>query len=373
MPYKKLALSLLIFVACLILLISGLNYIIDPLQQYRKASFYKPFYAIGYQRYLNPGVAKTFDYDSIIISTSIADPFSPIYMQRQLKWNTIKLSIDSSNAYEQYLTLLTAIKTGKVKNVLYPIHYRSFGIKKPYVTQFDFPHYLYNAKLTFSDQIKYLLNFDIIITIIPRIFLANALGIMRARLNPDTAYMGSEIILKKNPNRVLNIEPDNYNHITDNSDIWSNFTKDLTTRYNSNFDELLLPILLNNKSINFYLLFPPFHLDYYCDSNNSKDLQSILNFEHHIYNTVSHLPNVKLYDFQSELSIVEQHQYYAPDHFHYDRSVTFQLIDMIKAGKHRLSDNYQEYSSRFVKEIQNHCSKLAVNSSKLNTKNTSEQ
>lgn len=353
--YKKLTLSLLTLIACLSFLVMGLVYYIDPLQQYRKASFYKPFYAIGYQRYLNPGIAKSFDYDSIITTTSIGDSLSTTYLNNQLTWRAVKLTIDDSTAYEQMRTIEIALKTGKVKNVLYPLHYSSFATKTPYEAKHDFPEYLYHYDEKFKEQVKYLLNIDVLVTMIPRLFVANVFGIGRDKLDADKAYMdkndgAKDAKIKKSPT----LDVTSYNYITHGDNSWSDYTKNQTAKYITNFDTLILPLLTQHTSVNFYLIFPPFHLDYYCRS--LKDTQSILNFYLHVSKVVANLPNVKLYDFMSEQSIVTQHKYFPNDDFHYDTAANNRVIDLIKAEKNRVQNNYDDYSSQFIKEIQSHCS-----------------
>lgn len=57
---------------CIILLF---NYFVDPFQHYRKATIYTFNYS-GNQRYLNPGLAKNYDFNSIIIGTSMTENFT---------------------------------------------------------------------------------------------------------------------------------------------------------------------------------------------------------------------------------------------------------------------------------------------------------
>jgi len=117
--YKKSIKNILLSVGISLFIYATLIFLIDPIQQYRKASFYKPMFTN--QRYLNPGLVKTYDYNMVIIGASETENFNPIYIDKQLDVKTLKISIEGSNIFENELMLETAIKTGKVKKVIYSI------------------------------------------------------------------------------------------------------------------------------------------------------------------------------------------------------------------------------------------------------------
>ena len=58
------------------LLLFAFNFTVDPLQFYRPASFYEPYYSMQ-QRYQNPGLARNFPYDTVIIGASMSENFVP--------------------------------------------------------------------------------------------------------------------------------------------------------------------------------------------------------------------------------------------------------------------------------------------------------
>jgi hypothetical protein len=68
--FLKVVFALLVFG---ILSIGGVNYIVDPFQQYRVKTFYP--IAFTNQRYQNAGLSKNFEYDSLILGTSMTENF----------------------------------------------------------------------------------------------------------------------------------------------------------------------------------------------------------------------------------------------------------------------------------------------------------
>lgn len=71
--FKKYTVKFLIVLPFLIVSIITINYIIDPYQQYRKSSYYT--FSTKKPRYLNAGLVKNYDYDSLIIGSSMMANF----------------------------------------------------------------------------------------------------------------------------------------------------------------------------------------------------------------------------------------------------------------------------------------------------------
>jgi len=353
--YKKLSLLFLGQLVVWLLVLGVTVYGIDPLQQYRIASFYKPFFGTGGERYLHPGMAKNFDYDSVTIGTSITLKLSTPYIDKILGWKTLKLSMSDSAVYAQRKILETAIASGKVKNVLYGIHYSSFSRPELDYTKHYLPKYLYD--LDKRNDFKYLLNFDVFTSILPKIIMANVFGVRKRQLNRDLAYM-----ISGGPN---NEKPRNFLPATRHKvwlvgmdldfaddDLWLRATGAQSHTFKRNFSENILPIIRNNPNINFYLFLPPFHLDYYC---GNKRLQPMLDLEERVYMATQGLSNVYLYDFRAEDEIVTNKAYYPKDNFHYDEDANRLIIDMIKSKRDLVHDDYMEYHNKFVNYIKAHC------------------
>lgn len=134
------------------------NFIVDPLQFYR-AAWYPPIF-IQNQRFQNPGLAKNYNYDTVIIGTSHTENFSPNYIRTHLGWDTLKLSIKGSTAKEQALILQKALDTGQVKNIIWGIELSAFIGDPNRINEQDgtFPEYLYHE--TPLTHLTYLLSWD---------------------------------------------------------------------------------------------------------------------------------------------------------------------------------------------------------------------
>ena len=71
MTGKRWCLTAASLLALMLASLVALVALVDPFEIYHRALFYKPAYASETQMYSNAGVARSYDYDSIIIGTSV--------------------------------------------------------------------------------------------------------------------------------------------------------------------------------------------------------------------------------------------------------------------------------------------------------------
>ncbi len=77
MTAKRWALLTLSLILSALLLCVALVAWIDPFEVYHKATRFIPPIASGTQSYSNAGIAKSYDYDSIVIGSSMTENFRP--------------------------------------------------------------------------------------------------------------------------------------------------------------------------------------------------------------------------------------------------------------------------------------------------------
>ena len=91
--FVKLSVS---FTLVLLLLVGVSQITIDPLFQYHKPWFgLKP--VVTDERYHNAGIAKTFDYDNVIIGNSLAENFYVSDVEKMFGGKTVKLTAAGSH------------------------------------------------------------------------------------------------------------------------------------------------------------------------------------------------------------------------------------------------------------------------------------
>ncbi|CCF79969.1 hypothetical protein HBZS_104170 [Helicobacter bizzozeronii CCUG 35545] len=131
------------------------NYIVDPFQQLRKASWYNIDFYDDDARWLIPGMARNFDYENILAGSSTEenigiDTLSQIF---QLK-KPIKFMIEGSEGYEIYAALNLALHTKpNIKTVIYALRPTLFVHDT--TSNDSFPKFLYNT----DDRLKQVLTY----------------------------------------------------------------------------------------------------------------------------------------------------------------------------------------------------------------------
>lgn len=166
MAYKN---RLYLFLVVLFLILGGVtlsNFIIDPYQIYHKHSH-------GFdtnQRYQNIGLINSYlntndGFDSIIIGTSLAENFVPSEVETLMNWGKVlNLTASGSSLFVQKKTIDKALKTGRVKHVIWVLNSKSLegeaDVLHPSDSGFGKLLYLYDNNPV--NDIKYLWNYDVL-------------------------------------------------------------------------------------------------------------------------------------------------------------------------------------------------------------------
>lgn len=319
--YKSRLRTILFLTIGMLSLYASSIYLIDPLQQYRVATYFKPVYTN--EVYQNPGLAKNYPYDTVIIGSSMTENFRPSYIKKQLGLQTLKLSISGSNSYEEKTMLETAINSGQVKNVIYGLDIFRLAGKG---TREGFPNYLYSQK-SMVDKMKYLFNLGNVDFILKTI-VGNAGLAYRENINLDSAFTFNDEKAYSEKN-VMSAFRDQLEHPENQQ--YS------LPEMKSNFDKNVLSVLKNNPNITFYLFFPPYSVYTYKLYEHEGNLLSFLQMKRYVFEATKNLSNVKIYDFQTESRITKNLNNYK-DISHYSGQINNYIIDNFKNEQYLLTE-----------------------------------
>jgi len=310
------------------------NFIVDPLQHYRKASFYKPFYKKG--RYLNPGIAKTYNYNTVIVGTSMVQNFRPTHVNKVLGVKSVKLALAGASAYELGLTLETALRTGKVRHVYFGLDVFSFmgSTTRESQGKGSLPLYLYDDDIL--NDINYLLSIDTV-EFYKYILRANLLGLDEDHLELDNfGYWGNKDSFSRQEvlkdwrsetfNKGFSKEDFNFLNLKNNFDI--NLQKHFQTYPDVQFD----------------IFFPPYSILVWIDSTQKEIVEEIFQFKKYVIESAAETKNVRVFDFQAIETIVLNLDNYK-DVSHYSPSISDFMIKSIADG-HFLTNKQTSNSQR---------------------------
>ncbi len=322
--YKKKLMHILFITIGLLLLYANIIYFVDPLQQYRLATFFKAVYIN--EIYQNPGLAKHYNYNAVIIGSSMTENFRPSYIRKKLGWQALKLSISGSNSFEEKIMLETAIKTGRVKNVIYGLDFFRLAEKN---AREGFPDYLYLHQ-SIMDKLKYLFNIGNIDFIL-KTMIGNLGLAYKDNMDLDSVYTFNDKLAYSAENVILS-----FNNKLKQGEKLHFSLAEMKLNFNAN----ILSVFKNNPNITFYLFFPPYSVYMYKLYEHEGKLFNFLEMKKYVCAVTKNLSNVKLYDFQSDSMIIENLNNYK-DIYHYSEEINNYIIDNFNKKKYVVTADNQ--------------------------------
>lgn len=273
----------------LIALVIGVTAVLDPLQFYRKATWYKPVFS-GDARYQNPGIAKNYDYDTIIIGTSMTQNFLPSEVGQALGGTVMKLSIEGSTADEHYATAKLALETGKVKKILWGLDYFSLKANTEQASE-QFPSYMYDDSVW--NDYKYLFNYSVYDKLFKSLYgrLLGNKGYELEYLNNwnHKATFGTEEVMKA------------YKKASQ-QDVYFGINEESLDVVKKSFTDYILSLVKAYPDVEFYFYYPPYSIlrqTVWYESNTTR-FENQITMRKWMFEQISNHANVKLYDFQAE-------------------------------------------------------------------------
>jgi hypothetical protein len=336
--------------ACVVLaLVGAVNYRVDPFQQYRIATTYAPRFYPAFQRYENPGIARNYDFDRAIVSSSFLENVSGSEVDAAFGYGkTFNLCYGALTAYEARKLLESALPRGKVKEVIYNVDYNSFSgdVKRIGIPQ-GLPLYLYD-EWRWNDY-PYLLSIAT---------LRKSIGILAGRRDDrysedrDRPWYWADTRQFSAKGVVERLDP-----------------RDLNTRFPQqprtidgmmkSFDANLLPLVRDHPDVRFLFVWPPYSILVWADFTQRRQVDVSLDFKRRFVDALARYPNVRIYDFQERTDWITGLDEYA-DIYHFSPRISSGIITEIAADHERLTLENVDERNRRLREIA-----LAANPGKI--------
>ncbi|MEI6350242.1 MAG: hypothetical protein WCP06_03955 [Verrucomicrobiota bacterium] len=307
-----------------------LNWRIDPLQYYRKAA-YPPEFSES-SRYQNPGLARNYPYDALVIGSSVSLGFDTNHLREKLGWNALNLAMSGGTAHEQRLLLDVAMRTGRARHVLRDLNFEFSRGRPDWVTDYDgaFPGYFYDEQ-PLTKISNYLLNIDVTkksIRVLLRrcgLHLSRQYSELADLTRPDPARKaGRQAVVEKWKRAEINGWPA------------AKFPGEFSSEnLRASFDENVFEPIRSHPEIQFDLYFPPFSFAYYAIMQRfaPEAFQEMFRWKQYVLDKTHPLRNVRVHDFQGVPEIVLDLDRYV-DPVHYTREVHDVIIDGVASGRY---------------------------------------
>ena len=318
-------LTLFLTIGALLLIVSSVI-IIDPFEIYHQASAFIPPIESGTQSYSNAGIAKSYDYDSIIIGSSMTENFRPSQMDELLGGRFVKLCINGGTPFNHKQMMDIAFGTHDVKRVFYGLDVGalSFFYTTP---KAEMPTYLYDDNL-FND-VQYWFNQSVLAKYIPKCL--KTLG----QSDPDqrdtmytwgqTFAYGADAVLQGpiQTAEVAQAPLEEHPKLSQQSM--------LNVEYN------FVPFIQAHPDTEFIFFFPPYSLMQWYNFYTQGQLHYNLMQKQAVIERLMGYDNVKFYDFQSRLDWILNLDHYV-DYEHYGAHINDEIIRLIAQDQGRVTE-----------------------------------
>lgn len=318
-----------IFVAFMMLLPPLFTYIFDPFYQY-----HKPFFHLKPTLYDRDnqvvGTIRTFDYDSVLLGSSVAENFDSSFLDEQYNCQTLKIIRASGSVADLLYYMEMAHKEQSLKNVFWCMDIFALTSSTE-VSLYDesIPRYLHTESV--FDDIKYLYNKDILFREIP-ISIINSLQNINTEGNAYNWAADKEFSPEKamqayqKPTQTVSSVPP------------SDEKKELIDQNIS----MVIEEITTHPDTEYTIIFPPYSLLWWdCGYRNGLSDEYFYVLEN-VLPRLTECENVSVYYFQAEKEIVCDLNHYM-DMIHYSPDINQYMLNKLSSDTYLVtSENLTE-------------------------------
>ena len=325
MTGKRWCLTVAALLALLLSSLVALVVVVDPFEIYHRALFYQPPYASETQMYAGAGVAKSYEYDSIIVGTSVTENCRPSVYAQALGGSFVKLCMNGGLSRDHAKMMDIAFRTHEISRVVYGLDL--FAFSQYYTNQKAVtPDYLYDDDLL--NDTAYWFNKSVLLRYVPQ-------ALARAGTAPDESARDSMYFWDppEMPGRdalFAQIDWTQPPQADRPPDALSDFTQE-------NYEQNLLPFIKAHPETTFDVFFPPYSLLYWVQQAQEGMLEVRLAQRAQLAALLLAEPNVRLFDFQALEAWTQSYDLYF-DSIHYVSAVNDAMALAIAAEECRVTD-----------------------------------
>lgn len=324
---KKWALRTLVLMFTSLLLIAALVIIVDPLM-----FFHKPVSAFGYtikdDAYQNPGIAKNFDYDAVLVGSSMTQNFSTNMIDDMFDVKSVKLCYSGAYAKTINKILGIAFENQKIDTVFWGIDTYALTADVDYL-KYDLPEYLYDKNI-FND-IKYVFNKTLIFSSLKVLYKMRS---GQPNTTMDEAYSWYHLAKDKFvPQFALTLRQKDAEPQVGGGEIYNE------NAY-ANLRQNMAPIIKANPDTEFNFFFVPDSIWAIKDRQIKGTLEGSIKAQQIVVAGLLEYDNVNVYYFKNIESIICDPSNYM-DRSHFAIGTNVYILESMLANQHQLTkDNY---------------------------------
>lgn len=323
---KRFVLHTLLLALLALAALGTFNYRVDPFQQYRVPKAHAPRFYQAFQRHENPGIARHYDYDRVVIGSSMTENISGSEVDKAFgAGRTVNLALSAMTAYDARRLLEVALARGTARQVLYTLDFNAFSGA---VDRTGFPDalptYLYDRHRW--NDLPYLLSIATARRSLDIVRDGKEGRFSTDRDRPWAWDAGTEFSATR---AVANLDPANLN---------ARFRQPPRTLEGmlASFEANLAVLVEAHPQTEFIFIWPPYSVLVWADFAQRGQLDVTLEFKRRFYARLGAKPHVRIHDFQGREAVIHDLDLYT-DIYHYGPPVSSAIVADVAAGRERVT------------------------------------
>ncbi|MEH1739973.1 hypothetical protein V6948_07235 [Fusobacterium varium] len=344
MQAKKYFKVIILLTVSFLILIAGSVLLIDPYFHYHKPLKFLSYY-LGEQRYINDGIGRYFEYDSIITGTSMVENFKSSLFDNLFNSNSIKIPFFGGSYKEINDNLERTLKRKKdIKYVLRGLDYNQI-IQNDERVNYILPTYLYDEDPL--NDYKYLFNKVVVIKGLGGVITYTLLGKNTTTFDEYSSWNNRAISGKENI--LINYKRNKRENIKEEK-----LEKKDIEIIDKNIEKNVISLIKKYPNTKFIYFITPYSIVYWDQLKQEGKIEKQIMAEKYMIEKILEYSNVELYSFFNNYEMICDLDNYK-DPGHYMGKINDKILYWIYKKEYQLTkENYEEYIRKNLEFYKNY-------------------
>ena len=292
-------------------------YLVDPFEHYRESAIL-PLY--DQESYNNPGIAKNYDYNAVILGTSMVEMSHPSVIDECFGVSSVKLPMRGSHTAQMGWQLAHVLDTHELKLVILAVD--AYSLMGPPDDMEEIYDYLWIDSAL--DDVGYLLNLDVLLVRVPR--MLRNLGKSTATKRDDMYQWTDVTFSAQSVFDSFSFQPQR--EMTD-----PDYSLERSTE---NIRRHIETYVAAHPETTFKIYMPPYSVAYWYVMTRGGLSEQQYRSRARVCELLLDYPNVEIYDYSSRLEwITDLGNYF--DYSHHSGAISDAIMRAMAAGENRVT------------------------------------
>ena len=292
-------------------------YLVDPFEHYRESAIL-PLY--DQESYNNPGIAKNYDYNAVILGTSMVEMSHPSVIDECFGVSSVKLPMRGSHTAQMGWQLAHVLDTHELSLAILAVD--AYSLMGPPDDMEEIYDYLWNDSAL--DDVGYLLNLDVLLVRVPR--MLRNLGRSTATKRDDMYQWTDVTFSAQSVFDSFSFQPQR--EMTD-----PDYRLERSTE---NIRRHIETYVAAHPETTFKIYMPPYSVAYWYVMTRGGLSEQQYRSRARVCELLLDYPNVEIYDYSSRLEWITALDNYF-DYSHHSGAISDAIMRAMAAGENRVT------------------------------------